>query len=204
MLPGTRLLTPVSGPNFAMRPFRIEARIAPLAGGEEGVLFAYGRRAAGFALYLKDGRLCFDYNLAGRHSVLRSRDPVAAGRHAARGRALLLGRWPCPLRADRRRRAARRVRSAHGISGRLRPPQLAMRNERSIAGIARTTPRRSASPGSSRASLSRLEKPMRPLPPAFGTRCRGRSKRWLRNPLGQEAENHEGKQVSESRDGRSS
>jgi arylsulfatase len=72
MLPGTRLLTPVSGPNFAMRSFRIEAEVAPLAGGEEGVLFAYGRRAAGFVLYLKDRRLCFDYNLAGRHTVLRS------------------------------------------------------------------------------------------------------------------------------------
>lgn len=79
MLPGTRLLTPVSGPNFAMRSFRIEARVAALAGGEAGVLFAYGRRAAGFALYLKDGRLCFDYNLAGRHSILRSRDPLAGG-----------------------------------------------------------------------------------------------------------------------------
>jgi arylsulfatase len=78
MLPGTRLMTPVTGPNFGMRPFRIEAHVAPLDGGEEGVLFAYGRRAAGFALYLKDGRLAFDYNLAGRHTVVRS-EPVAAG-----------------------------------------------------------------------------------------------------------------------------
>ena len=91
MLPGTRLLTPVSGPNFAMRSFRIEARIAPLAGGEEGVLFAYGRRAAGFALYLKDGLLCFDYNLAGRHSILRSRDPVAGGLTRLAGNLLLDG-----------------------------------------------------------------------------------------------------------------
>lgn len=79
MLPGTRLLTPVSGPNFSMRPFAIEAAVTPLAGGEEGVLFAYGRRAAGFALYVKDGRLCFDYNLAGRHTVVRSDAPLAAG-----------------------------------------------------------------------------------------------------------------------------
>lgn len=89
MLPGTRLLTPVSGPNFAMRSFRIEARIAPLAGGEEGVLFAYGRRAAGFVLYLKDGRLCFDYNLAGRHSILRSLDPVAGGLRRLGGNLML-------------------------------------------------------------------------------------------------------------------
>jgi arylsulfatase len=76
MLPGTRLLTPVSGPNFAMRPFRIEAHMAPLTGDEEGVLFAYGRRAAGFVFYMKDGRLCFDYNLAGRHTLVRSPDHV--------------------------------------------------------------------------------------------------------------------------------
>lgn len=79
MLPGTRLLTPVSGPNFALRSFAIEATVAPLAGGEAGVLFAYGRRAAGFALFLKEGRLCFDYNLAGRHTLVRSRDALAAG-----------------------------------------------------------------------------------------------------------------------------
>ena len=79
MLPGTRLLTPVSGPNFAMRPFRIEANVAPLAGGEEGVLFAYGRRAAGFALYVREDRLCFDYNLAGRHKLLQSREPLSPG-----------------------------------------------------------------------------------------------------------------------------
>ncbi len=79
MLPGTRLLTPVSGPNFAMRSFTVEAEVAPLAGGEEGVLFAYGRRAAGFALFVKAGRLAFDYNLAGRHTVLRSARPLARG-----------------------------------------------------------------------------------------------------------------------------
>lgn len=79
MLPGTRLLTPVSGPNFALRAFAIEAEVAPLAGGEEGVLFAYGRRAAGFVLFVKEGRLCFDYNLAGRHTLVRSREGLVAG-----------------------------------------------------------------------------------------------------------------------------
>lgn len=79
MLPGTRLLTPDSGPNFAMRPFAIEAEVAPLDGSEAGVLFAYGRRAAGFALYVKDGRLCFDYNLAGRHTLLSAPAPIGRG-----------------------------------------------------------------------------------------------------------------------------
>ena len=78
-----------------MRSFQIDAEFAPLAGGEEGVLFAYGRRAAGFALYLQDGRLCFDYNLAGRHTVLRSREPVAAG-----SRGLRELRWPLAVRGS--------------------------------------------------------------------------------------------------------
>jgi arylsulfatase A-like enzyme len=91
MLPGTRLLTPVSGPNFALRPFRIEAQVAPLAGGEAGVLFAYGRRAAGFALFLKDDRLWFDYNLAGRHTVLKSGEPVPRGARQLAGKLFMEG-----------------------------------------------------------------------------------------------------------------
>lgn len=82
MLPGTRLLTPDSGPNFAMRPFRIEAEIEALEAGTEGVIFAYGRRAAGFTLYLKDDKFTFDYNLAGRHTFLVTALPVGATRLA--------------------------------------------------------------------------------------------------------------------------
>lgn len=93
MLPGTRLLTPVSGPNFALRPFRIEAEVAPLAGGEAGVLFAYGRRAAGFALYVREGRLSFDYNLAGRHVTLRAPGTLTGATHLG-GELLIHGEQP--------------------------------------------------------------------------------------------------------------
>lgn len=101
MLRGTRLLTPVAGPNFAMRSFEIAAEVAPLAGDEAGVLFAYGRRAAGFALYLRDGRLCFDYNLAGRHTVVRSERPLRAGqKRLAASLSLEAGRAILTLSGD--------------------------------------------------------------------------------------------------------
>lgn len=73
--PGTRLLTPVSGPNFALRSFRIHAHFSGSTEGAEGVLFAYGRRAAGFTLFVNDGRLWFDYNLAGRRTLLSTEFP---------------------------------------------------------------------------------------------------------------------------------
>lgn len=81
LYPGARLMTPVAGPNFAMRPFRIAAHIDERTAGEEGVLFAYGRRAAGFSLFVHDDSLVFDYNLAGRHTVVVSKSRLPTGRH---------------------------------------------------------------------------------------------------------------------------
>ena len=79
--PGTRLLTPVTGPNFALRPFRIRAYTRRSEPIEQGVLLAQGRRAAGFALFVQDERLCFDYNLAGRHTVVVSETTLPVGEH---------------------------------------------------------------------------------------------------------------------------
>lgn len=63
LYPGTRLLTPVTGPNFSLRPFRITATASRSSSeSQQGVLLAYGRRAAGFVLYVQDNRLVFDYN----------------------------------------------------------------------------------------------------------------------------------------------
>lgn len=81
LYPGARLMTPVAGPNFAMRPFRIAAHVDERTAGEEGVLFAYGRRAAGFSLFVHDDSLVFDYNLAGRHTVVVSKSGLPTGRH---------------------------------------------------------------------------------------------------------------------------
>jgi arylsulfatase A-like enzyme len=76
--PGTRALNRVTGPDFAGRDFEIRAEVR-YENGVEGVLLAHGRRAAGFSLYLKDGRLHFDYNLAGHHTVVTSNEQVTPG-----------------------------------------------------------------------------------------------------------------------------
>lgn len=78
LLPGARLSNGPAGPNFAGRPFTLTARLRPVAKGAptEGVLLAYGRRAAGFSFFLQDGRLVFDLNLGGRHTVVESPTPV--------------------------------------------------------------------------------------------------------------------------------
>lgn len=81
LYPGTRLLTPITGPNFALRDFCIKAHTRRPDACSEGVLLAYGRRAAGFSLFVQGNRLCFHYNLAGRHTQLESDGPLPAGSH---------------------------------------------------------------------------------------------------------------------------
>jgi arylsulfatase len=90
LLPGTRLLTPVTGPNYAMRSFRITAYATREHAGDEGVLLAYGRRAAGFSLFVQDNRLWCDYNLAGRHSIVSSQSELPTGSHEL-GCTLVMG-----------------------------------------------------------------------------------------------------------------
>ncbi len=90
LLPGTRLLTPVTGPNFSMRSFRITARCERTSTAQEGVLMAYGRRAAGFSLFVQNNRLVFDYNLAGRHTLVEAEVDLPGGAHEF-GCALLMG-----------------------------------------------------------------------------------------------------------------
>jgi arylsulfatase len=79
LLPGSRLLNAVVGPNYAAREFRVTARWTRLSAGQGGVVLAYGRRASGFALFVQDDRLVFDYNLAGRHTVVASTEHVPVG-----------------------------------------------------------------------------------------------------------------------------
>jgi arylsulfatase len=70
MLPGTRLMNPVVGPNFFERGFRIVAEVQPWEPGDDGVLLAWGRRPTGMTLFVKDGALRFDLNLGGRHTTM--------------------------------------------------------------------------------------------------------------------------------------
>ncbi len=83
MLPGTRYLNHVVGPSFSERPFDVIAEVE-CGVGDEGVLLAYGRRAFGFSLFLKDGRVMLDYNLAGRHTKLSADERLPAGHHMLR------------------------------------------------------------------------------------------------------------------------
>jgi arylsulfatase len=81
LLPGSRLLTPVTGPNFSARSFKISAETERDDAGAQGVLMAYGRRAAGLSLFVQGNRLIFDYNLAGRHTLVQSDIELPLGRH---------------------------------------------------------------------------------------------------------------------------
>ena len=81
LLPGARLLTPDTGPNFALRSFAITAHCDRDSAEQEGVLMAYGRRAAGFSLFVQRNRLVFDYNLAGRHTLVTSEKDLPLGAH---------------------------------------------------------------------------------------------------------------------------
>ena len=61
------------------RSFAITARIAPARPAEEGVLTATGDVSGGYALYVKDARLIFEYHYLGRRQILASPVPVPPG-----------------------------------------------------------------------------------------------------------------------------
>jgi arylsulfatase len=71
----------------------VTARIDRESTSQEGVILAWGRRAAGFAFAVVDNRLVLDYNLAGDHALVTG-PLLAAGqleiqlrmRHEGRGR----------------------------------------------------------------------------------------------------------------------
>lgn len=79
LLPGSRLMSPLVAPNFSARPFTVTAFVDARSKEEDGVLFAYGHKAAGFSLFIQNGHLVFDYNLAGKHTVVESKEPIAPG-----------------------------------------------------------------------------------------------------------------------------
>jgi arylsulfatase A-like enzyme len=51
------------------------------AGAGDGALIARGSANSGFVLYVKDGRVKFDYNCFHDHTVTAARAPLAPGRH---------------------------------------------------------------------------------------------------------------------------
>ena len=64
------------------RGFTLTADVEHPARDGDGALVARGNSNSGFALYVKDGRLCFDYNAFHEHTLVRSARPVPPGRHS--------------------------------------------------------------------------------------------------------------------------
>jgi len=81
---GIRRVPPGSSPNLSNRSFRIEADVDLPAAGAQGVLFSQGGRFGGHALYVKDRRLVYHYNLLGR-----SREQVVSTHELPSGHQVL-------------------------------------------------------------------------------------------------------------------
>jgi arylsulfatase len=95
----------LSAPYITDRSWSITAEVETPRGGAEGVLLASGSRFAGYVLYVKDGRLAFEYaySPAVRHAI-RSDTAVPAG--------------PSALRYEFRRTGPRRGQGTLLIDGR--------------------------------------------------------------------------------------
>jgi arylsulfatase len=66
--------------NVKNRSHTITAEVEIGEGGAEGVLLSAGSRFGGYSFYVKDGRLCYDYNLLGRgHYKMASSEEVVDG-----------------------------------------------------------------------------------------------------------------------------
>jgi Sulfatase len=63
------------------RGWRTEVVLTHPAGNGDGALIARGSLNSGFALFVKNGRLVFDYNDFHRHTRLEARTPLAPGEH---------------------------------------------------------------------------------------------------------------------------
>jgi len=73
------------------RSFDLAARVTAAA-HDEGVLFATGTENSGFALFVQDGRLVFDYNAFGEHVVIESTSAIPVGASTLTLRLRRLGR----------------------------------------------------------------------------------------------------------------
>jgi arylsulfatase len=81
--PGMTRLPEGSGPKLVGLPFTMTATIESPKAGAEGVIFALGGDAAGWALFLWEGKARFHYNFFGlrRYDVV-SPNKLAPGKHA--------------------------------------------------------------------------------------------------------------------------
>src|SRR5262249_29994881 len=80
--PGMTRLPEGSGPKLVGVPFTLTAAVEVPEGGAEGVVFALGGDAAGWSLFLWEGKVRFHYNFfAIRRYDVTAPAPLAAGKH---------------------------------------------------------------------------------------------------------------------------
>ena len=83
--PGMGRLSENSVVSIKNKSFSVTAEIEVPDGGAEGVLIAQGGRFGGWAVYVKDGRTKFVYNVLGIHEfATTAEEPVPEGRHQVR------------------------------------------------------------------------------------------------------------------------
>jgi arylsulfatase len=82
--PHTSVVANKIAPRLTNRRHAITATV-DLTDGAEGVLVAQGSASGGYVLYLKDHRLCYDYNFLGlRHFHIETDATVGEGKHELR------------------------------------------------------------------------------------------------------------------------
>ncbi len=79
LLPGGQRIPGSAAPDLRNRSFTITAEALIADGGAEGVIVAQGDWCGGYAMYVKDGHLVFDYNFVGQHHVATSSAPLSEG-----------------------------------------------------------------------------------------------------------------------------
>jgi len=72
-----------AAPRTIQRPFTVDARFTVPEGGAEGVLIAQGGRFGGWTLFVKDGRVHYDYNYLGLSHYRTAAGRLEPGAHAA-------------------------------------------------------------------------------------------------------------------------
>ena len=83
--PGMGRLSENSVVSIKNKSFSVTAEVEVPAGGAEGVIIAQGGRFGGWAVYVKDGRAKFAYNVLGIHEFATAADaPIPEGTHQVR------------------------------------------------------------------------------------------------------------------------
>jgi hypothetical protein len=83
--PGMGRLSENSVVNIKNKSFSVTAEVEIPADGAEGVIIAQGGRFGGWAVYAKDGRAKFVYNVLGiQEFAVEATEPISAGTHQVR------------------------------------------------------------------------------------------------------------------------